>query len=99
MASYVAKYRCITPGRCLLGGVKNAASSRFQTRKMANDYIYAVLSAHDGLGIDIATEVVASDRAPEIFVHCGDGPATCVGGHCFRCHKLLTQGDAESIVC
>jgi hypothetical protein len=89
--SYYAIY-WVLGGGTLLGGVKVGRSSRWDNRKDAEHYLSTVI-ANNGEA-RCAGRVVSSSRYPEIFTHCGAGPAQAIGGRCFYCRKVLTVSDA-----
>jgi hypothetical protein len=80
----------------MLGGVLDGCTSRFQLRLDLDRRIASIKDVHPGR--EIHFDIRESDLAPEIFHHCDDAPATCVGCLCAGCRKLLTEKDAEAAV-
>jgi hypothetical protein len=91
--SWYVRYRS-TDGRTLLGGVMQSETSRFQFRKQVEDRIEGIKDVHPGR--EVHFDILESSLPPEIFYHCDDAPATCVGARCSGCGKLLTGKDALS---
>jgi hypothetical protein len=90
--SYYAEYWVIGSGT-LIGGVRRSQSSRFGRRQDAEQRLSDTIDLN---GADRCEGTVhESDKYPEIFIHCGPGPAQAIGGKCFRCHKELTVDDAK----
>lgn len=91
--SFYAKYRCTDSG-CLLGGVKESQTSRYQTREDAEKRLLNIIEVNSNR---CTGEVLHSNLPPEIFYHCPGHPATIVGGKCFGCGKVLTKDDAKGL--
>jgi len=91
--SYYAEYWVIGKATTLIGGVKRSRSSRFGRRQDAEQRLRDTIDLN---GADRCEGTVhESNQYPEIFIHCGTGPAQAISGKCFRCHKVLTVEDAK----
>jgi hypothetical protein len=91
--SWYVIYRALD-GKCLLGGVMDGCTSRFQLRSDLDLRIESIKDVHPGRKIHF--DIRESDLPPEIFHHCDDVPATCVGCICSGCGRLLDEKDAEA---
>jgi len=89
--SFYAKYWA-ADGGYLLGGIKQSQTSRFQLRADAELRLAGIVDVHPGR--QIMHTIVESKMYPEIFYHCQDAHATCVGCKCSGCGKILTEEDA-----
>jgi hypothetical protein len=87
--SFIVSYRA--KKGCLVGGVKESQSCRYQRFKDARTRMQGILDAN---GDNAEAIVTTCQQAPEIFVHCGD-VATAIGCLCPSCKKLLTIRDAR----
>jgi hypothetical protein len=90
--SYFARYWS-TDGKTMIGGVLESFSSRFADRADAVARLDDVKEYNRG---HVDGEIRESKLYPEIFIHCGAGPAQALGGHCFGCKKLLQILDAKA---
>jgi hypothetical protein len=89
--SWYVIYRALD-GKTLIGGVLDGHTSRFQLRGDLDLRIQSIKDVHPGR--EIHFDIRESPYPPEIFHHCDDAPATCVGCRCAGCKKLLTEEDA-----
>jgi len=91
--SFYAVYHSLD-GKTLVGGVIDSETSRFQRREDVETRISSIKEVNAGRKIRF--QIIESELPPEIFHHCNDVPATCVGCVCSGCGKLLTDADAEA---
>ncbi len=90
--SYFAVYHSTDNG-FLVGGIKNGTTSRFGTRDDAQRRLDCIIEVNDGR---VVGEIMPSPYHPDIFVHCGDKSATCIGARCLSCGKVITVADAKA---
>ncbi len=90
--SYFATYSSTDNG-FLIGGIKNGMTSRFGTREDAQLRLDGIIEVNGGR---VCGEIRGSSGYPEIFVHCGDKSATCIGARCPSCGKVITVADAKA---
>ncbi len=91
MKSFYVKY-WMEDGGWMLGGVKKSESCRYQRREDAQSRIDGIAELYPDRKVEY--EIVESQLTPEIFHHCVDSSATCVGCRCGGCKKILTSQDA-----
>jgi hypothetical protein len=91
MPSFYAKYWSSDPHKCLLGGVQQSQTSRFECEQDAQARLEQIIE----LNPHAKGEVLRSNMPPEIFSHCAGSVPQAIGGKCFSCGKVLTIHDAK----
>ena len=66
-----------TSTQCLLGGVKQHTSSRFQAEDDARNWVALIMEGNQYLNIPCSGDVFSVNKKPELF-HCS---------HCGHCHS------------
>lgn len=91
MPSFYAKYWSTDPHKCLIGGVQQSQTSRFEREKDAQARLDQIIE----LTPHATGEVVKSNLPPEIFSHCPGSVPQAIGGKCFGCGKVITIQDVQ----
>lgn len=91
MKSFYVKY-WMEDGGWMLGGVTKSRSCRYQRREDVQQRIDGIVDLYPNRKVEYT--IIETKLYPEIFHHCPDAPATCVGCRCSECKKVLTEQDA-----
>jgi len=90
--SYFVKYWS-KDNKPLIGGVLCSQTSLFQRKTDAETRLQWIIEIHSTR--EVGYEIIESPEPPEIFHHCANSLATCVGCICNGCGKVVTEQDAK----